>query len=202
MIASSAITRAHKPRDCAQGILRVAIASVIQVTSAQYAKAIHTQIMMLAIISRGALGPVVYVRYSDIRGIPPIDTPRGTATRRQISEYRPMRLGSAGAGATASAGAADAAPSTAGSCAGLWRAVAVGTAVASTVVLSAALFCTVFSCTALLCAVFSGKGLPCTALACAGTPGFWGDYSICLLGWLVWLSVISCGYREDGILHL
>lgn len=35
MIVSSAIARAHLPRDCAQGSLRVAIASVIQATSAQ-----------------------------------------------------------------------------------------------------------------------------------------------------------------------
>ena len=192
MIVSSAIARAHLPRDCAQGSLRVAIASVIQATSAQYANATHAQMTILMIISRIASGPVVYVRYSHIRGIPPIDTPSGTAPGIQTSAYRPMRLGSAGAGATASAEAADAAPSTAGSCAGLWRAVAVGTAVASTVVLSVALFC----------AVFSGKGLPCMVLACAGTLGFWGDCSKCLRVWLVWLSVMSCGYREGGFLYL
>lgn len=132
MIVSSAIARAHLPRDCAQGSLRVAIASVIQATSAQYANATHAQMTMLMIISRVALGPVVYVRYSHIRGIPPIDTPSGTAPGIQTSAYRPMRLGSAGAFwvATASLGDVEAAPSTAGSCAGLWRAVAVGAAVA------------------------------------------------------------------------
>ena len=74
----------------------------------------HTQIMMLAIISKVALGPVVYVRYSHIRGIPPIDTPSGTAAGIQTSAYRPMRLGSAGAGATASMGATEAVSARAG----------------------------------------------------------------------------------------